>query len=51
METCCTPEQFALIGITADQIGTAYLWGFSSVIAAWALGWTIGVAVRVIKQL
>lgn len=46
-----TEQDFALLGIDAATILQVYTWGFSAVLAAWALGYAVGVAVDVIRKL
>ena len=48
--TCCTPEQMALIGITAEQIALVFFWGFGVVTTFWGVGFVTGIAIRAIKQ-
>lgn len=49
-ETCCTAEQLAAIGINAADILYVYAWGLGAVLAAWAFGFAVGVAVDVIRK-
>jgi hypothetical protein len=49
--SCCTPEEWELIGITAEQIGYAFGWGFGAVVLCWFFGFGIGVAVNAIRRL
>jgi hypothetical protein len=48
--TCCTPEQMALIGISAEQILTAFLAGFAAIIVPWSGAWLIGLGIAVVRE-
>lgn len=49
--TCCTAQEWELIGITAEKIAYAFGWGFGAVVFCWFFGFGIGVAVNAIKRL
>jgi len=49
--TCCTVEEWELIGITAEKIAYAFGWGFGAVVFCWFFGFGIGVAVNAIRKL
>lgn len=49
-QTCCTPEQMELIGVTAEKIAYAFGWGFGAVVLCWSFGFVIGVAILAIKK-
>lgn len=50
MDTCCTPEQLELLGVTAEQILYVWMWGFGSVLLFWFLGFGISAAVAAIRK-
>lgn len=46
-----TQQDLALLGIDAVTILYVWSWGFGSVVFGWFLGFSVGVAVDVIKKL
>ncbi len=42
---------FDLIGIDSSQILYVYTWGMGAVLSAWSIGYAIGVARQLIKQI
>jgi hypothetical protein len=50
-QTCCTPQEWELIGITAEKIAYAFGWGFGAVVFCWFFGFGIGAAIEAIKKL
>lgn len=39
------------LGVTSAGVEAVYLWGFGAVMFAWALGYSLGAALRVIRSL
>lgn len=50
-DTCCTVEQYAAIGINAEDVFYAFSWGFGAVLLFWSLGYAAAAAIEAIKQL
>lgn len=49
-DTCCTAEQFAVIGIDGPTIFQWWSWGFGVVTGCWWLGLALGVIVQAVKK-
>lgn len=45
-----SPADFALLGIDAATVGEVTMWGFGFVVVQYFLGWTIGVAIDVVRK-
>lgn len=43
------PIDFELIGVTAEQVSSAFIFGFGAVVMAWALGFGVGAVIKAIK--
>lgn len=46
-----TPAEFALLGIDSATVASVAMWGFGFVVVQYFLGWTVGVAVDVVKAI
>ncbi|WP_148257980.1 hypothetical protein [Ralstonia solanacearum] len=49
-DTCCTAEQFAVIGIDGPTIFQWWSWGFGVVTGCWWLGFVVGIVVQAIRK-
>ncbi|ATG21788.1 hypothetical protein CO705_17815 [Ralstonia pickettii] len=49
-DTCCTAEQFAVIGIDGPTIFQWWSWGFGVVTGCWWVGLGVGVIVQAIRK-
>ena len=51
METCCTPEQLAIIGINPSDITLAFVTGFGAIFISWAFGFVTRAAIEAIRTI
>jgi len=46
-----TAEELALIGIDSVTVVKVFAWGFAAIYLSWAVGFGIGTAVRLVRQI
>lgn len=50
MDTCCTAEQLAVIGINPEDIALSLAFGMGLYVAFWALGFAVTAAIKAIRM-
>lgn len=50
-ETCCTPEQLALIGVDPEMIAYVFTWGAAIYATFWCLGLAASAVIKALRRL